>query len=60
MDCLAEPIPGPKSCLIEPIPGPEISYEVKFYNGLRTSIDGPTKGRAGAAEGVCINVYFWQ
>ncbi|KAI5008450.1 hypothetical protein ZWY2020_009498 [Hordeum vulgare] len=27
------------------------SHEVKFFDGLGTSIDGPTKGRARAAEG---------
>ncbi|KAE8817487.1 Protein BREAST CANCER SUSCEPTIBILITY 1-like protein [Hordeum vulgare] len=51
VDCLVKRIPGPKPCLAKLIPSPEISYEVKFFDGLRTSIDGPTKGRARAAEG---------
>jgi hypothetical protein len=49
VDCLVEPILGPKTCLAEPIPGPEISYEV-------TSIDGPKKGRAEATKMVCVSV----
>jgi hypothetical protein len=57
---MAEPIPGPKICLAEPITVPEISYEVKFYDASRISIEGPKKGRAGAAKGVCMDVYFWQ
>jgi hypothetical protein len=60
LDCLAELIPGPKICLAEPITVPEISYEVNFYYALHTPIDGPKKGRAGAAKGVCMDVYFWQ
>ena len=51
-----ERISGPNRCLAKLIPSPEISYEVKFRDGPRTSIDGPAKGRAGAAEGVCIHV----
>ncbi|KAI5008438.1 hypothetical protein ZWY2020_009486 [Hordeum vulgare] len=51
VDCLVKRIPGPKPCLAKLIPSPEISYEVKFFDGLGTSIDGPTKGRARAAEG---------
>ncbi|KAF7007203.1 hypothetical protein CFC21_022163 [Triticum aestivum] len=51
VDFLVERISGPNRCLAKLIPSPEISYEVKFYDGPRTSIDGPAKGRAGAAEG---------
>uniref|UniRef100_A0ACD5TG89 Uncharacterized protein n=1 Tax=Avena sativa TaxID=4498 RepID=A0ACD5TG89_AVESA len=51
VDCLAEPIPGPKTCLAEPIIVPEISYEVEFFDASHPSINGPKKGRAGAAEG---------
>ena len=39
---------------------PEISYEVEFYYASQTLIDGPKKGRAGAAKGVCMEVYFLQ
>ncbi|KAI5018916.1 hypothetical protein ZWY2020_043804 [Hordeum vulgare] len=50
MDCLVEPIPDVKTCLEKLVPGPEISYEVNFCDGSRTSGYGPTKGRARAAE----------
>ncbi|XP_024313987.1 BRCA1-associated RING domain protein 1 isoform X3 [Brachypodium distachyon] len=49
-DCLGELILGQETCLSVQIPVSEISYEVKFLYGSRTSIDGPTKGRARAAE----------
>ncbi|XBJ26183.1 hypothetical protein VPH35_003662 [Triticum aestivum] len=37
--------------LVQRIPHPETPYEMTFYGGLHTSISGPTKGRARAAEG---------
>ncbi|KAM0914745.1 hypothetical protein ACQ4PT_011321 [Festuca glaucescens] len=67
VDCLAEPIPGPKTCWAEPITVPEISYEVEFYYASHISIDGPKKGRAGAAKGApklfsglhfCLSAYM--
>ncbi|KAK1697241.1 hypothetical protein QYE76_013938 [Lolium multiflorum] len=67
VDCLAEPIPGPKNCWAEPIIVPEISYEVEFYYASHISIDGPKKGRAGAAKGApklfsglhfCLSTYM--
>uniref|UniRef100_A0ACD5TGE6 Uncharacterized protein n=1 Tax=Avena sativa TaxID=4498 RepID=A0ACD5TGE6_AVESA len=60
-DCLAEPIPGPKTFLAKTITVPEISYEVE-------SIDGPKKGRARAAKGAaklfsglhfCLSAYMY-
>jgi hypothetical protein len=60
VDCLAQLIPGPEICLAEPVTVPETSYEVEFFNASHISIEGPKKGRVGAAEGVCIDVYFRQ
>ncbi|KAM0907504.1 hypothetical protein ACQ4PT_016032 [Festuca glaucescens] len=51
MDCLAQLIPDPEICLAEPVTVPETSYEVEFFNASHISIDGPKKGRVGAAEG---------
>ncbi|KAF6999754.1 hypothetical protein CFC21_015735 [Triticum aestivum] len=68
VDFLVERISGPNPCLAKLIPSPEISYEVKFRDGPRTSIDGPAKGRAGAAEGArkllsglhfCFSAYMY-
>ncbi|XP_051228375.1 BRCA1-associated RING domain protein 1 isoform X2 [Lolium perenne] len=51
VDCLAQLIPGPEICLAEPVTVPETSYEVEFFNASHISIEGPKKGRVGAAEG---------
>uniref|UniRef100_A0A8R7R698 BRCT domain-containing protein n=2 Tax=Triticum urartu TaxID=4572 RepID=A0A8R7R698_TRIUA len=68
VDFLVKRISGPNPCLAKLIPSPEISYEVKFRDGPRTSIDGPAKGRAGAAEGArkllsglhfCFSAYMY-
>ncbi|CAM0954938.1 unnamed protein product [Alopecurus aequalis] len=69
VDCLAGPIPGPKTCLAEPITVPEISYEVAFVDATLTSIGGPKRGRAVGAKGepkllsglyFCLSAYMNQ